>query len=202
VNNQFTISNPHPTDTRFNRGLSDYDVPHNLRVSAVVDLPEFAGMAAPLRLLVGGWTLSNIMDVRSGLPFGLTAGRDNSFSGIGQDRADLLGNPALPSDRPKAERLARYFDASLATFNAVGTYGNAPRNFLRGMRAFNVDAAVQKSFPVTERVQFLLRGEFFNLFNHANFSLPGANVSSPNTLGVINNAADPRILQLGARMTF
>ena len=90
----------------------------------------------------------------------------------------------------------------LAAFNAVGTYGNSPRNFLRGMRAFNIDAAVQKSFPLTERVRFTLRGEFFNLFNHANFSLPGANVSAPNTFGIINNAGDPRILQLGARLTF
>jgi hypothetical protein len=202
VNNQFTISNPHPTDTRFNRGLSDYDVPHNFRLSAVVNAPALTGAAAPVRWALGGWTISNIMDIRSGLPFSLTAGRDNSFSGIGLDRADILGNPALPSDRPKAEKLTRYFDTSRVTFNAIGTYGNSPRNFLRGMRTFNIDAAVQKSFPFTERVRFTLRGEFFNLLNHANFGLPGSNVSSPNTLGVINGAGDPRILQLGARLSF
>jgi hypothetical protein len=42
----------------------------------------------------------------------------------------------------------------------------------------------------------------FNLLNHANFGPPGSNVSSPNTFGVINGAADPRILQIGARLSF
>lgn len=202
VNNQFTISNPHPTDTRFNRGVSDYDITHNFRLSAVVSVPTLAGSSAPLRLLLGGWSISNILDLRSGLPFTVVSGRDNSFSGIGNDRADITGNPALPSDRPKAERLSRYFDTSMVGFNAVGTYGNSPRNFLRGPGVFNIDTAVQKGFAITERVNFMLRGEFFNLLNHANFGQPGSNVSSPNTLGIITSAADPRILQLGARMTF
>ena len=202
VNNQFTISNPHPYDTRFNRGVSDYDVPHNFRVSAVVNVPAMSHVPLPLRLLLGGWTLSNIMDVRSGLPFGIASGRDNSFSGIGQDRADLIRNPALAADRSKSDRLARYFDSQAVNFNASGTYGNSPRNFLRGMSSFNIDAAVQKAFPAGDRVSVMLRGEFFNLLNHANFGLPGASVASPNTLGVISGASDPRILQLGARLTF
>jgi hypothetical protein len=156
----------------------------------------------PVRLLLGGWTISNILDVRSGLPFGISSGRDNSFSGIGQDRADLFRDPRLPSDRPKNDRLTKYFDPTAVTFNAVGTYGNSSRNILRGMSAFNIDAAVQKAFAITERVNVMLRGEFFNLLNHPNFGLPGSNVAAPNTLGVINGAADPRILQLGARMSF
>lgn len=85
VNNQFTIANPHPTDTRFNRGVSDYDITHNFRLSAVVNIPMLAGASRPLRLLVGGWSISNIMDLRSGLPFTIVSGRDNSFSGIGND---------------------------------------------------------------------------------------------------------------------
>ena len=156
----------------------------------------------PVRLMLGGWSITNIIDLRSGLPFSIVSGRDNSFSGIGLDCADLVGDPKLPSDRPTAERLNRYFDPEAVTANAVGTFGNAPRNFLRGMGYFNIDAAVQKAFPVGERVNFILRGEFFNLLNHANFGQPGANVSAPNTLGIINSANDPRILQLGARMTF
>jgi hypothetical protein len=51
-------------------------------------------------------------------------------------------------------------------------------------------------------VQLNLRGEFFNLFNHANFSLPGSSVSSTSTFGVTNGANDPRILQIGLRLSF
>jgi hypothetical protein len=202
VNNQFTISNPHPTDARFNRGLSDYDIPHNFRLSGVFKVPAFSGAPAAVRLLLGGWSISNIMDLRSGLPFGLSSGRDNSFSGIGLDRADLTGNPALSSDRAKSERIARYFNTSAVAFNAVGTYGNSARNLLRGMGSFNIDAALQKTFALRESVQLNLRGEFFNLLNHANFGLPGSNVSSTTTFGIINSAADPRILQIGVRLAF
>ena len=202
VNNQFTISNPNPYDNRFNRGVSDYDIPHNFRLSGVFNVPAMSRAALPVRLLLGGWMLSSIMDIRSGLPFTITSGRDNSFSGIGLDRADLLRNPALPSDRPTSDKLARYFDPAAVTFNAVGTFGNSPRNILRGPGLFNIDAAIQKSFPLRERINLMLRGEFFNALNHANFNQPGSNVSSPATLGVINGAADPRILQLGARISF
>jgi len=202
VNNQFTIANPNPFDNRFNRGPSDYDIPHNFRLSAVVDLPKLQSAKSRLRALLGGWTITSILDLRSGLPFTLTSGRDNSFTGIGLDRADILGNPSLPSDRPKQERLARYFDTALVRVNAVGTFGTAPRNFLRGMGVFNTDAALQKGFRMRERFELLLRGEFFNLLNHANFGQPGTNVSSTSNFGVINGAADPRILQLGARLRF
>ena len=67
---------------------------------------------------------------------------------------------------------------------------------------FNIDAAVQKTFPLKEAVQLNLRGEFFNLFNHANFSLPGTSASSTSTFGVINGANAPRILQIGVRLGF
>jgi hypothetical protein len=88
------------------------------------------------------------------------------------------------------------------TFNAPGAFGNSPRNFLRGMSSFNIDTAVQKTFPIAERANVMLRGEFFNLMNHPNFGLPGSNVAAPNTLGVINGASDPCILQIGARLSF
>ena len=114
----------------------------------------------------------------------------------------ISGNPALGSDRPKEARLSRYFDVPKVIFNAPGSFGNAPRNFLRGPGSFNIDAAMQKSFPIHENIRVMLRGEFFNLLNHGNFGLPGSNVSSPNTLGIINTAADPRILQLGAKLSF
>ncbi|MBI3683769.1 MAG: carboxypeptidase regulatory-like domain-containing protein [Acidobacteria bacterium] len=202
VNNQFTFANPHPTDQRFNRGLSDFDLRHNFRMSGVFDLPKLAGLIPVARRLAGGWTLLSIFDLRTGLPFGLSSGRDNSFSGMSLDRADILGNPALPSDRPAREKLARYFDASLVRVNAVGTYGNSTRNFLRAPGVLSLDLAIEKNLAFTERFRFQLRGEFFNALNHANFGQPGANASSTANFGVINGAGDPRILQIGARLSF
>jgi hypothetical protein len=83
----------------------------------------------------------------------------------------------LRSDRLKADRLAKYFAPTAVTFNAVGTYGNSSRNFLRGMSSFNVRRRRAKAFAVTERVNVMLRAEFFNLLNHPNFGLPGSSVA-------------------------
>jgi hypothetical protein len=48
-----------------------------------------------------------------------------------------------------------------------------------------------------------LRGELFNLFNHANFANPGSIVSAPSSFGVISNTVSaPRIAQLAARIHF
>ena len=98
-NAQFTFSNPHPTDQRFNRGVSDFDTRHNFRITGVYQLPGLKGKSALLRLALGGWEFMELLDYRSGLPFGLSSGRDNSFSGMNLDRADITGNPALPGGR-------------------------------------------------------------------------------------------------------
>lgn len=202
VNNQFTISNPHPSDNRFNRGLSDFDIRHSFRLSGVFDLPKFNNANPFLRLAAGGWSLLNILDLRTGLPVTLTSGRDNSFSAIGLDRADVTANPARSSYQDRNDYLANYFNRAVVGVNAIGTFGNSSRNFLAGPGSFNLDLAIQKSFPIGERAKVLLRGEFFNALNKANFGLPGSNVSGGANFGVINGAADPRILQLGARMSF
>jgi hypothetical protein len=144
-NAQFTFSNPHPTDQRFNRGVSDFDVRHNFRTSAVYEVPQLKSWNLLARTLLGGWNISAIMDIRSGFPFGLSSGRDNSFSGMGLDRADILANPALPTDRPKQDVIKKYFDTSLVRANAVSTYGNSPRNFLRGLVAFIIDSSLMRT---------------------------------------------------------
>jgi len=201
-NLQFTFSNPHPTDQRFNRGVSDFDVRHNFRTSLVYEFPRLSGRHLLVRSILGGWNVSSILDWRSGLPFNLVSGRDNSFSGMGLDRADVRGNPALSPGRSKDEKIAQYFDTRLVSVNAVGTFGTAPRNLLRGNGSFNIDSSLMKDFQIQERWKLQLRGEFFNLLNNVSLNSPGNNVSAPNNFGIITSAGSPRILQVGARLAF
>jgi hypothetical protein len=202
INAQFTLANPNPYEPRFNRGLSDFDVPHNFRLTGIYDLPRLSGSNRFVRSVLGGWTITEITDWRSGLPFSLTSGRDNSFSGIGLDRADLLGNPALPTDRARKDIIRNYFDQSLVTVNAVGTYGNSPRNFLRSPRYFNIDSGIHKRFNVTERLRMQFRGEFFNTLNNVHLNRPGVSVSSPASFGIISGAGSPRIAQVSLKLQF
>ena len=93
-------------------------------------------------------------------------------------------------------------DAQVVANPALATYGTLPRNFLRGPGRTNVDLAVSKTTALwQEKAKLELRFEFFNLFNHPEFSNPDTNITSP-TFGQILNTADPRIIQLAGRLTF
>jgi hypothetical protein len=81
------------------------------------------------------------------------------------------------------------------------------RNNLRGPHFSEVSMGLSKTFPVTEQVGVQFRADAYNLFNHANFGLPGiagtADIDSPSSFGVINNmAGQPRVLQLALRIDF
>ena len=189
------------TIARFDDGVSREDVPHNLKFSNVWQIPQI-GVNRALSTFVNGWMLNSMVTWQSGFPFTISSGRDNSFTGINRDRADFLGgNADLGSDRPHGDMVARYFDTSLFTTNAVGTFGNSGKNMIRGPRYFNTDLALLKVTNVTARVGLQFRAEFFNIFNNVNFNAPNSNVSSAQ-FGRITSALDPRIVQFGLKMLF
>jgi hypothetical protein len=122
---------------------------------------------------------------------------------VNLDRADLapgLSLPAGPSSR--SQELNAYFNTSAFTVNALGTFGDSGRNPLRNPNYFNVDAGLQRTFPLTERIHLTFRVEEFNATNHPDFNQPGTNVSARTTFGKITGAGDPRILQLVGRLEF
>jgi hypothetical protein len=202
VEAQLTVTNPNPFDPRFNYGRSDLDVPHNFSFWTVYNLPALSSAPALLRGMFGSWQTSGIWTWRSGLPINIASGQDRSLSGVGQDRADLIGNPNLPSDRPKAQLLNAWFNTSAFALAAPGTFGTSPRNPLRAPGLFNVDWSIAKIFRVTERFSTEVRGDFFNVFNNAHFNAPGTSVASTSTFGKITSAGDPRIVQLSMRLRF
>src|SRR5438105_6529758 len=182
VDNQFSVSNPDPFNARFNYGPSDFDTPHNLSIWGICDLPRLNSMPWFLRTVAGGWQTSGAFAWRSGTPFTVISGQDRSFSGVGQDRADLVADPILHGDRSRANLIAEYFNTAAFTLNAPGTFGSSPRNGLRGPGLFNLDWSMQKSFG--EKRKTSLRADFFNLFNDVHLNAPGANVSSASTFTV------------------
>ncbi len=92
---------------------------------------------------------------------------------------------------------------------SLATYGSLPRNFFRGPGRVNVDFSVAKVTSITERLKLEIRGDAFNLFNHAEFANPSTNIASSRfgritTTGDTNPVIDhkERIVQLAARFTF
>jgi hypothetical protein len=134
------------------------------------------------------------------------SGLDYSYSGIGADRADLIGESSLPGGRSKSAQLAEWFNTAAFTFNAPGTFGNSGRNILRAPGLATFDFSMSKSFPLrfgpfseTQHLDF--RAEAFNLFNRANFGRPDRTITDP-IFGQVLSAGDPRILQLALRYSF
>jgi hypothetical protein len=93
--------------------------------------------------------------------------------------------------------------------------GNAPRNFARGLGAWQMDIAMRREFPIRERLTLQFRAEAFNVFNHPNFgtvnSMFGqttfgqATATLANSLGVLSplyQQGGPRSMQFALRLRF
>jgi hypothetical protein len=65
----------------------------------------------------------------------------------------------------------------------------------------NWDVALQKSFPITERVATSFRAEFFNFPNHLSYTGVSSTVGS-STFGQVNGATDPRTMEFALRISF
>ena len=200
---------------KFGWGNSLADLPNVFRLSAVWNVPK-APVNGWVSTVINGWELTGINSWQNGFRFTVFSGVDNSFSAVGNDRADFTGsniNQAIFGDHSHSQMVNQYFDTSLFKVNAIGTFGNAPRNLMANPGLFNIDLAAIKYFTVREQMKFQFRAEFFNLLNNVNFSVPGLGSASPNesavgnivgtgSFGKLTFAADPRILQFALKFMF
>ena len=97
---------------------------------------------------------------------------------------------------------------------AYGTIGNANRNIFRGPHYYNADFSVAKIWTFKERYSAQFRAEFFNVFNHADFTstpgvtdpskggLFGAITSTPDSGNPVLGSGGPRHIQFALRLTF
>ena len=158
-------------------GNADFDTRHVLEFDYTYQLPA----VSKLPVLLSGWQINGLTQMRSGLSVNVTCGCDSMRIGSATSRANVVpGVPHRPSpgDVPNAQ-------INLAAFTAppIGTWGNIGRNALKGPSAYNWDFSLFKDFKVTERQTLQFRAETFNLFNTPQFGTPGANLSAPVNFG-------------------
>jgi hypothetical protein len=176
-------------------GPCGYDTRHRFVGSFVVELPFAKGSAGLTKAVLGDWTVSGIYAYRSGRPFTVTQGSNN----VGQG---MTGMPNAIGSGEGPQTVDKWFEP--ADFQAVpsGTFGNAPRNSLRGPDWQSRDLSLQKSFPMG-RTRLSLRWDVFNVFNTVNLGLPDSNISNTATVGQIRSlSGDPRLMQFSARFQF
>ncbi|MGH9629544.1 MAG: TonB-dependent receptor domain-containing protein, partial [Bryobacteraceae bacterium] len=191
-----------PFDHSHDRGLSDFHHEHRFVTSWLWELPRLTSYSPVVKGVLGGWALSGALSLQSGAPFSIRTGQDNSLSGVGADRADLVGDPSREArSDPNRDPVLEWFNTGAFAPNAIGTFGTSGRNILFGPGLANVDTSVAKYFSLTETWRLQFRSEFFNLFNRANFNQP-SNTLTSGTYGRITSAGDPRILQFSLKLLF
>jgi hypothetical protein len=191
------------TDPRFDRGPCSYNVTNQLKASFVWEIPStHFGLAAANKVL-DGWQANGILTLRSGQPFSVLSGVNNSTSGIGLDRADKIANPDLSRGRSNAQKAHEFFNTQAFTANAPGTFGNSGRDSVAGPGYSDFDFSLARTFklPVGESQALQFRAESFNLLNRVNFMAPNSTVAS-SSYGTISSANDPRILQFALKYRF
>ena len=208
-------------------GRSNYDQPLNNTTSIIYDLPygrgRRFGTAAPYLadMALGGWQLTVINAMTSGLPTNLTYSNSTSNGSNVTDlytyRPNVIGSAVAPaSNRVKTSTaLTGYLvkvgalqaDGSVATtgvspVTSPNPFGNAQRNMVVGPAFYQTDLGLHKDFRLwSEASMFEFRAEAFNVLNKVNYQAPDGNVSN-STFGNITGFYQPRQLQLAAKVIF
>lgn len=221
-------------------GPSNFNRPQRLVINYSWDLP-FGKHPGALGRALEGWNLSGVTTAQGGIPLTLIDSRGGTAFNVsgttvqnGYSRAQLCPGTSYANIASSGDLKSRlggvsggpgyYNGAAFCAPPSIGDgsvtdYGNAGVGILSGPGQFNFDTSLLKSTRITEGKVLQFRAEFFNLFNHAQFSNPGAagqtvsllNVNSYTIPGNLNSASaaritstsvNPRIIQLGLKFIF
>jgi hypothetical protein len=191
-----------PLDFNYDHGNNAFDVRHSMNASALYALP-IKMQHKVANTLLGGWEIGGVMNARTGLPIDLTIARNDvawlepstgqyfSAKPSSGTAIAVVNNPyggAFRSNRrpsvvagvdPYLHGSDGRFFLNPAAFSLPqpGQFGNLGRFALHGPGLVQFDFTLHKQFAITERQNIEFRAEIYNIFNHANFSNPGARLS-------------------------
>ena len=156
--------------------------------------------------MYGGWRVSGILYLRSGLPLTITQSGTMLSTGITNNRPDTIGDPTL--DNPTIDMW--FNTAAFARVpETTATFGNTGRNTVRGPGQFNIDFSVIK-LTRFGKVETEFRIEAFNLLNHPQFAQPRGSLATPRSADLAD-AVEPacslcgtteRQIQIGVKAKF
>jgi hypothetical protein len=188
-------------------GLSRYDRTHVFTADWNYEFPWFKTRKDVLGYTAGGWQVSGIASFATGLPFNASdssLGTDPAGLGfLGASASGPRGDQVCDPNANAPNTLAQWFNTGCFTDVPKGQVrpGNAGHNTIRGPGYQTWDMSAFKNFHFTESFKLQFRAEFFNIFNHTNFSNIGATLGS-STYGNVTASRDPRIIQLGLKLYF
>jgi outer membrane receptor protein involved in Fe transport len=192
---------------RNERALSLFDRTHRFVFSYVYQLPFREDQQGFAGRLLGGWQLSGITTLETGVPLTITNGVDADGLGGALDRPDFNPNgrknvravplatsptgyinPDTANREPINPADAMYITLPAHTGAQPLRTGTLGRNTERSPGITNFDVNLQKRIRLTERFNLELRTEFYNIFNHPQFGSPSISPFSPGQQGFFTNA--------------
>ncbi len=191
------------------RGPTDNDRRHMAVISGIWNIDYYKGSNSLMSQLANHWTVSSIATLYSGLPVNITTGSNRNFDSANNNRPNLVPgvNAFLDPHRSRPAAAAAWFNIAAFAPNGpglgIGPYGadgNTGRDYLRAPGYRDVDLGIFRDFSI-ERFTLQIRGEATNAFNLVSLNAPTANLASALD-GKITAAASPRLIQVGARLTF
>ncbi len=191
-----------PYDKAYNWGTSGFDRRHVVNITYVYNVPFFRKSDNKFaKTALGGWTLSGVTLFSSGNPLTINNGQDNlGFGGGTTNHAFQVSEVGYPKLKNQWFTTSSFRQNNPTTEALI--WGNSPRGAVIGPGRNNFNISLFKNFQFTERVGFEFRAESFNTFNHTQYTGVNTSVGDPTNFGKINAAADPRIFQLGGRLSF
>jgi hypothetical protein len=188
------FEDPHRT-----RSLSSFDTTHNFVFSYSWALPFDKLFASAPKRLTQGWNFSGVTRFTGGFPVPISESQDD-FSLTGSSNTDVpdLVGKVHTMDPRKPGNL--FFNPDAFAPGQIGQFGTANRQFFHGPGINNFDISLMKRTSISESMAFEIRAEFFNVFNHTQFTNPDGDFNG--NMGKVTSARDPRIGQLSAKFYF
>jgi hypothetical protein len=195
-------------------GRAQLDRKQIFTANYIYDTPWFHDQNKLSGQVLGGWEISGILSVNSGLPFTvigsntlegdpMASGYRGDGSGYGRVSSIRPMQTGNPNSGPKTWE--NWFNTS--AFSVATTSGVIPterRGAVNGPGMWRYDMSLMKNFRMYRALHGQFRLATFNLFNHDNPSSIGTTYStSPtSTYGKVTATRDGRTVQLAFKMTF
>jgi hypothetical protein len=196
-----------------------WDARQVFNANAVYELPfgvgkEFLNQPGVARGIFGGWELTSMFSARTGFPVNVTIDRASSDTPDGNtssQRPDRV--PGVSLTPTGGATVAQWLNPAAFAIPASKTWGDLPRDAVRGPGAWQMDLGIGKRVNLTERTNLQFRTEFFNIFNHPQYGLPQADFTASG-FGVISQTVNtttpvspvgsgtPRELQFALKLAF
>jgi len=190
-----------PFNIRLSRGNLSGIRRHGLVGNYVYELPFGAGKPflnwkGPAGVIIGGWQVNGITTIFSGAPYSVVY--QNSVAGCpGFARANIIGDPNVASPNTGG-----FFNPAAFAPGGCVYAGTSAKNLLFGPHQNQWDVGISKLTNITEQVKLQFRTEIFNIANHPQFGLPGNNISSPGTVGIISSSSNERQIQFALKLLY